>query len=307
MATTPLTLRQPFTFIYGTAWKKSSTKRLVKEAISAGFVAVDTAAQPKRYREELVGEALREVYSESGGRVGREDVFLQTKFTSPQGQDQSNMPYLASSPLQTQLHNSLASSFHNLRPLASPSSSNETYIDCLLLHSPLQTPSATLSAWKVLESYVPTRIRTLGISNVSLPILKEVYDHASTKPAVVQNRFYAATGYDVPLRAFCREKGIVYESFWTLTGNPGIVGGKVVGELAEKVGVEREVAMYGLVMGLGVAVLNGTTNSERMRGDLEGVGKVEEWAGRNGGEWEKILGGFKETIGNMEAQEEITH
>jgi hypothetical protein len=51
-------------FIYGTAWKKENTNRLVKEALNAGFRAIDTAAQPKHYREDLVGDALREAYQD---------------------------------------------------------------------------------------------------------------------------------------------------------------------------------------------------------------------------------------------------
>ena len=41
--------------IYGTAWKKEETTRLVEEALLCGFKAVDTACQPKHYREDLVG------------------------------------------------------------------------------------------------------------------------------------------------------------------------------------------------------------------------------------------------------------
>jgi diketogulonate reductase-like aldo/keto reductase len=61
-------------FIYGTAWKKDQTKRLVKEALVAGFRRVDTAAQPRHYQEHLVGEALREAYLE--GIVKREDLYV---------------------------------------------------------------------------------------------------------------------------------------------------------------------------------------------------------------------------------------
>jgi diketogulonate reductase-like aldo/keto reductase len=50
------------------------TKRLVKEAFVAGFRRVDTAAQPRHYQEHLVGEALREAYSE--GIVKREDIYV---------------------------------------------------------------------------------------------------------------------------------------------------------------------------------------------------------------------------------------
>jgi diketogulonate reductase-like aldo/keto reductase len=61
-------------FLYGTAWKKEKTTELVKEALSAGFRAIDTAAQPKHYREDLVGNALRDMYE--GGVVKREQLFV---------------------------------------------------------------------------------------------------------------------------------------------------------------------------------------------------------------------------------------
>jgi diketogulonate reductase-like aldo/keto reductase len=62
------------TFIYGTAWKKDRTNRLVKEALVAGFRKIDTAAQPKHYQEDLVGSGLREAYKE--GIVNREDLYV---------------------------------------------------------------------------------------------------------------------------------------------------------------------------------------------------------------------------------------
>jgi diketogulonate reductase-like aldo/keto reductase len=61
-------------FIYGTAWKKENTKELVTEAINAGFRAIDTAAQPRHYREELVGDALRHVFE--SGTLTRDQVFV---------------------------------------------------------------------------------------------------------------------------------------------------------------------------------------------------------------------------------------
>jgi diketogulonate reductase-like aldo/keto reductase len=67
-------------FIYGTAWKKDETRRLVKEALVAGFRKVDTAAQPKHYQEDLVGDGLREAYAE--GIVRREDLIVRVKYTT---------------------------------------------------------------------------------------------------------------------------------------------------------------------------------------------------------------------------------
>jgi diketogulonate reductase-like aldo/keto reductase len=61
-------------FIYGTAWKKDSTTSLVVSALAAGFTAVDTAAQPRHYREDLVGTGLRSAYK--SGICKRENLFV---------------------------------------------------------------------------------------------------------------------------------------------------------------------------------------------------------------------------------------
>lgn len=60
--------------IYGTAWKKTSTRQLVKEAILAGFRGVDTAAQPKHYQEDLVGQGIRDGLKEAG--LTRSDLYV---------------------------------------------------------------------------------------------------------------------------------------------------------------------------------------------------------------------------------------
>lgn len=62
------------TLIYGTAWKKDRSAELVYTALKAGFRAVDTAAQPKHYREDLVGDGVRKALAE--GIVKREDLYV---------------------------------------------------------------------------------------------------------------------------------------------------------------------------------------------------------------------------------------
>ncbi|KAF2269607.1 aldo-keto reductase-like protein [Lojkania enalia] len=279
-------------FIYGTAWKKDRTKGLVKEALGAGFRAVDTAAQPRHYQEDLVGEGLREAYA--AGIVKREDLHIQTKYTSPAGQDLHNMPYQPTDPLETQIRTSVASSLKNLRP--NEDSEVGSYIDCLLLHSPLQTIQQTLQVWQILEAYVPDKIRYLGISNVSLPILQVIQREAKVKPSVVQNRFYPATKYDAPLRAFCCEHGIKYQSFWTLTGNPKLLSSDPVSILGKAVGLSNSIALYALVMDLGIVVLNGTTSAQHMGEDLAGIKVTREWAKEHVDLWGRITDEFGSLI-----------
>lgn len=173
------------------------------------------------------------------------------------------------------------------------------HIDSFVLHSPLQTMEDTLTAWRAMEEYVPGTIHNLGISNVTLPILKALCQEARIKPAVVQNRFYADTGYEVALRKFCRENGIVFQSFWTLSINPHLATSTTVAQVARKSGAQPVAAYYALVMGLeGVTVLNGTCNAKHMQEDLEGIEKVGIWAEDEGkDDWEQALQEFKAMIG----------
>ncbi|KAL2004586.1 hypothetical protein VTN00DRAFT_3322 [Thermoascus crustaceus] len=286
-------------FIYGTAWKKDQTTDLVHLALSSGFRAVDTAGQPKHYREDLVGEGIRRAIR--AGRVKREEIYLQTKYTSVHGQDPNNMPYNPSSSTTEQVHASIKNSLHNLRHTEESSTEDDktSYIDTLLLHSPLPTLDETLEAWSAIETYVPHRIRNLGISNVTLPVLEMLCTspRVRVKPVVVQNRFYMATRFDVSLRAYCRRHNIIYQSFWTLTANPELIRSMEVQALAQLADISPAAALYCLVLGLGDAtVLNGTTNQRHMIEDLAAPKKVERLVAEKPEEWTRVLNGFKQII-----------
>jgi len=75
------TASEGMSFLYGTAWKEDATESLVFGALETGFRAIDTANQRKHYFEEAVGRGI----ARSG--VPREQLFLQTKFTHRDGQD----------------------------------------------------------------------------------------------------------------------------------------------------------------------------------------------------------------------------
>lgn len=209
------------------------------------------------------------------------------------------MPYDPRTSVTEQVHASIKSSLHNLRPSDAAGSADEAYIDMLILHSPLSTLAQTVEAWRAFESYVPHRIRNLGISNCTLPILKELSSQVNVQPAVVQNRFYLATQFDVPLRAFCRDHNILYQSFWTLTGNPELVRSVPVQQLAKHANISPAAALYCLVMGLGeITVLNGTTDQSHMVADLAAPGKVKQLVEGQPEWWTKVLGGFQELTGD---------
>lgn len=268
--------------LYGTAWKKERSAALVTQALQAGFLAVDTAAQPKHYQEHLVGNGVRSFLSAS--KVTRKDLYLQTKYTPISSQDPDNLPYDPSTSITEQVNASVASSLHNLRHSENV---EESYIDCLVLHTPLPTIEQTMEAWDAMSTFVPTRVHSLGISNTSLPVLEHIWGNSNVKPKVVQNRFYSATGWDIALREFCMENGIQYQSFWTLTGNPELLDSQFVQRTAEKVGVSAEVTLYSLVQGLGITSINGTKS--HIESDVTELLKLKNWKaeGHNAETWEK--------------------
>ena len=70
--------------LYGTAWKKDETEGLVRTALLQGFRGLDTAGQPRHYDEAAVGAGVAswlKAGAPPAGKVSREDLYLQTKFT----------------------------------------------------------------------------------------------------------------------------------------------------------------------------------------------------------------------------------
>lgn len=199
-------------------------------------------------------------------------------------------------PLVDKVHQSIQSSLRHF----SIKDEENPYLDSVVMHSPLDTLQDTITAWTTLQTYTPHKIRNLGISNVDLGTLQALCDSSATtiKPAVVQNRFHEGTDFEPDLRAFCRSNNIVFQSFWTLSANPRLVKSPPVREVAQGAGVAVPAAYYSLVMGLeGITVLDGTTNEDHMREDLEGIEKVGLWAeGEGAPNWAAALRAFKTLI-----------
>jgi diketogulonate reductase-like aldo/keto reductase len=243
--------------IYGTAWKKADTRRLVELAIQRGFRAIDTAGQPKHYDEAGVGAGIHACL----GRLTRGDLYIQTKFTSVSGQDPHSIPYDPRVSVPEQVAQSFAASLRNLQT---------DYVDCLILHSPMATPEQTQTVWRAFELLVDSgRVRQLGISNCyDLAELQHLCLHARIKPAVVQNRFYADTGYDVGIRRFCAGLQMVYQSFWTLTANPRVLEHPA---LAASAATHRRTGpqiLFRYLTQAGIVPLTGTRSEAHMKEDL---------------------------------------
>jgi diketogulonate reductase-like aldo/keto reductase len=243
-------------FLYGTAWKEDETERLVRLALDAGFRGIDTANQRKHYFEAGVGAAI------AGSRVPREELFLQTKFTFRDGQD-DRLPYDPAADIGTQVHQSFAKSLEHLQV--------ET-IDSYVLHGPSRRRglgAADCDAWQAMEElHASGKTRFLGISNVALDQLQELVTMAKVKPAFVQNRCYAATGWDHDVRVFCREHGIVYQGFSLLTANLRELRGAAFREIVMRVHRTPAQVVFRFALQVGMLPITGTTDAGHMREDL---------------------------------------
>jgi len=246
----------PPSFLYGTAWKEDRTPALTLLALREGFRGIDTANQRRHYFEAGVGEGLAAAYAE--GIVKREDLFLQTKFTYQPGQDH-RLPYDPKASLTEQVAQSMASSLEHL---------GTDYVDSYVLHGP-----ASGQGWSEFDAEVwaamvkerdAGRARVLGVSNVSLRHLQQMPE----VPAFVQNRCFARNGWDRQVRAFCKERGSVYQGFSLLTANPEVMGHPGLGEAAARVGVTVAQVVFQFAQAVGMLPLTGTTNPEHMREDL---------------------------------------
>jgi diketogulonate reductase-like aldo/keto reductase len=244
--------------IYGTAWKKDRTADLVVKAIESGFRGIDTACQPKHYNEPLVGAALHRLQDHG---IGREDLFLQTKFTPLSGQDLRQLPYDKDSPVELQIAQSFEASIRNLQT---------DYVDSFILHSPMAPHALLMRSWKAMEKIQKAgRAHQLGISNCyNVEVLKSLFVDADIKPAVVQNRFYQETGYDIKLRGWCSDHGIIYQCFWTLTANPHILSDNTVRTISRKFKKTEVQIFFRYLNQSGVVPLTGTTSEQHMMEDL---------------------------------------
>ncbi len=247
-------------FLYGTAWKEDRTEDLARLALATGFRGIDTANQRRHYVEAAVGAAVAAVLAE--GTLTREDVFLQTKFTSIDGQDR-RLPYDASADAATQVHQSFLSSIEHLRT---------AYVDSYVLHGPSSARGITdedWAVWRAMESlHRAGKARLLGISNVSLAQLRALHDGSQVRPAFVQNRCYASTGWDRDVRAFCAEHDVVYQGFSLLTADARALASPAVGRAAQRLGRSPAQVVFRFALQVGMIPLTGTSSRTHMEEDL---------------------------------------
>lgn len=251
------------TFLYGTAWKEEATERLTLLAIQQGFRSIDTANQRRHYHEAGVGQAIAAAIE--SGLVSRADLFLQTKYTFQAGQDH-RLPYDPKAAVAIQVEQSFASSLEHL---------GTEVIDSYVLHGPSThagLAAADWQAWRTMEAiHSSGRARMLGVSNVSLEQLEQLCQQAHVRPRFVQNRCYAALGWDRAVRAFCADRDILYQGFSLLTANRDALVHPELMRIAQRHGRTASQIIFRFALDVGMLPLTGTTSAQHMRADLDVV------------------------------------
>jgi len=247
-------------FLYGTAWKEDRTAALTELAIRSGFRAIDTANQRKHYFEAAVGQGLAAAYR--AGIVTRNDLFLQTKFTYQEGQDH-RLPYDPAATLSVQVAQSMASSLEHL---------GTDHVDSFVLHGPASHSHWTTNDFETWQAMIKERdagrTRLLGVSNISLAQLQQMARAHAEPPAFVQNRCYARRGWDREVRAFCRERNIIYQGFSLLTANVEVLRHPSVAGLATQLNASPAQIVFAFARQVSMLPLTGTSSAEHMQQDL---------------------------------------
>ena len=270
-------------YLYGTAWKEELTSECVFLALKAGFRGIDTANQRKHYNEPGVGEGLLKAYEALN--LQREDLFLQSKYTYPRGQDHRK-PYNENDSYSQQVGSSFESSLKNL---------HTDYLDSLVLHGPFTAMGMTgedKEVWRAMESlYDEGLVKNLGISNASPSQLREFYSFSRIKPKYAQIRCFAESQWEKEHRDFCQEKGIVFQGFSLLTANRQFIGGdfvqpdgrnipqmtfvdqypdtSVMGQLISETGKTPAQIIFKFCLQVGMLPITGTRTFENMKMDLD--------------------------------------
>ena len=202
-----------------------ATKESVRNSLRVGFRQFDCA---ERYRnEEHVGEAMRAVFEE--GKVKRKDVFVGTKLWNNNHRPERVKPAFEGSLRRLQLDYADLYSIHT--PFAFKPGDEQDPRD--QKGNVIYDEATTLTnTWKALEGLVDEgRCKAIGLSNVNLAQLKEVFESARIKPAVIQVESHPYLP-EWELLDYCRKNGIVMQAFAALghgvepklTENPVITG-----------------------------------------------------------------------------------
>lgn len=236
-----------------------ATKNATKAALEVGFRALDTA---ERYgTEKEVGDAMNEVFK--AGKIKREDVFVATKLWNTNHRPERVKPAFEASLKKLQLD----------------------HLDLYLIHTPFAfQPGAVpdprdangnviydrgvklLDTWRALEELVDEgKCKAIGLSDVGLETVKEIFEAATLKPAVVHVESHPYLP-EWELLDYCRKNGIVFQAFAPLghSSEPNVLADAVITSIANRVGKTPAQVVLAWAIQRGTALLTTTKTPSRI-------------------------------------------
>ena len=246
----------------------AETITATRDALEAGFRHFDCAERYGNERE--VGRALQEGLAGGGpgGGITREDIFVTTKLWNSNHRPERVEPAFEASLDRLQLK----------------------YLDLYLIHTPFafqpgdnQDPRdqngnvlydndiTLLDTWKALETLVDHgKCRAIGLSDITLEMLKPIYESARIKPAVVQVESHPYLP-ETELLEFCKEKGIVFLAFAPLGHGmkPGLLEDPVISAIAARVGKTPAQVLLAWAVQRGTALLTTPRSAARAKENFD--------------------------------------
>ena len=227
-----------------------ATSAAVKTSLETGFRQFDCA---ERYRnEEHVGAAMGAVFK--SGTIKREEVFIGTKLWNNNHRPERVRPAFEASLKRLQLDYVDLYSIHT--PFAFKPGDEQDPRDSK--GSVIYDPAPTLmETWRALESLVDEgRCKAIGLSNVSLEQLKNLFDAARVKPAVIQVESHPYLP-EWELLGYCQRNGIVMQAFASLGHGiaPKLIDDPVVTGIATRVGKTPAQVLLAWAIQRGTAVI----------------------------------------------------
>jgi alcohol dehydrogenase (NADP+) len=235
-----------------------------QDALLAGFRHFDCAERYGNERE--VGKALQEGLAAAG--IARKDIFVTTKVWNTNHRPERVQPAFDASLDRLGLQ----------------------YLDLYLVHTPyafqpgdnpdprdqdgnvLYDREVTLlDTWKAMETLVDLgKCGAIGLSDVTLDILKPIYESARIKPAVVQVESHPYLP-ETELLQFCNENGILFLAFAPLGHGlkPGLLEDPVISAVAARVGKTRAQVLLAWAIQRGTAVLTTPRTAARAKENFD--------------------------------------
>ena len=233
----------------------SLTGQAIETALQVGFRHFDCA---ERYRnEDAVGEALKEAFRKGPAR--REAVYVTAKLWNNNHRPQRVKPAFEASLERLQLD----------------------YVDCYLIHTPFafragpdQDPrdehgeviydtGVTLAeTWQALEALMDEgRCRAIGLSNVDLAQLKDIFASARIKPGAVEVESHPYHP-QWELLDFCREHQVAFMAYAALGHGmtPRVTDDPAIIRIAQRVGKTPAQVVLAWGVQRGTAILTSSTN-----------------------------------------------